>query len=203
MKRFLLTIAIALIGVLSGPALAGGLDSNAAHAAGFSKLTEAEKAEILQQIATKAQANSTAGTLTTVAEAVKPEKVDQWLNIGERIGKMIGGAAKEVGVAVNDFVKTPVGLTAMGLIVWHYMGAALVHIFGGVFLMFVMLASIWLVARKRVDVEYQYDPEKTDLLGRSRLVSVKKGRLSDDDTVWILLGVVVTVIVTLFTVFTF
>lgn len=84
-------------------------------------LTEAQKAQLVQQ----AEQMKNATPLDTA------NKVDQWVNIGEKIGKMLGGAAKEVGIAVNEFVQTPVGKMTAVLIVWNYMGSMIVHVLSG------------------------------------------------------------------------
>lgn len=203
MKRFLFTIAIALVAALSAPAYAAGLDSNAAHAAGFSKLSEAEKAEILKQIATKAQANSESSVATVVAEVAQPAKVDQWLNIGERIGKMIGGAAKEVGVAVNDFVKTPVGMTAMALIVWHYMGGVIIHAFGALLILGVGLSFILYFARRRNGAVIEYDTEKKDIFGRSVIKKITNSRWEDGDIGGFMVATAIVIVASMLALFTY
>ena len=167
-RNMLATLALVLI----GNSAVAGISTDAVGQAGFSKLSEAEKAEVLKAVADKA-AEKDAGLLavaTTAATATKeeaPKKVDAWLNVGERIGKMIGGAAKEVGVAVNDFVKTPVGMTAMALIVWHYMGAMVIHTFGAILVLTVGLGFIRYYAKQYTAVVIEYDTEKRDYFGRA------------------------------------
>lgn len=203
MKRFLFAAALAFAAAFSAPAYAGGLDSNSAHAAGFNKLTEPEKAEIIKQIATKAQANGSGNLAAAVADAAQPAKVDQWLNIGERVGKMIGGAAKEVGVAVNDFVKTPVGMTAMALIVWHYMGDMIVHLFGGLMVLAVGISFILYFARKYTRTEIIYDSEKKDIFGRSVIKSVHKSKWDGEQIGSFMFATACVIIASLTTIFTY
>jgi hypothetical protein len=201
MKRFLITIAVALFAALSAPVYAGGISSNAVNGAGFDDLTEAQKAEVLKTIADKVAASKVA---PTVIEAVStPKKVGEWLDVGTKIGQMMGGAAKELGIAVNDFVKTPVGQWTMAIIIWKFMGGALVHVFGGLLLLAVCLTVIWLVARTQREVDITYDAEKKDIFGRAVVKRVVKSKLTDDDTAWILVCTAVSVIMALFTIFSF
>ena len=79
--------------------------------AGFDKLSETEKAAIVQQIAEKNSNNA------PIVGNITPEKLDQFAQTGANIGKGLATAAKEIGVAVNEFVQTPVGILTVGLIV--------------------------------------------------------------------------------------
>lgn len=213
MIRFALTLYAAITAMIvfaAFPAHAGGLDTNAAHAAGFSKLSETEKAAIIKQIAEQAAAKKDTPNLvqdlaaTAAADAKNtPEKVDQWLNIGERIGKMIGGAAKEVGVAVNDFVKTPVGLTAMGLIVWHYMGGVIVHFFGGLLVMGVGLGFVVYFARRYRGETITYDTEKKDVFGRSVVSKIDRKPMDGEVIAGFMFAAAVVIIAALITMFTY
>lgn len=175
MKRLMSFMVFAFFAFTMCFTQAAGLDSESARAAGFGKLSEIEKAEVLKVIADKASKSSNS-IIDNVSNA---KKVDEWLNVGERIGKMIGGAAKEVGMVVNDFVKTPVGMIAMALIVWTYMGGVLVHVLGGVLILLSSFAFIWWLARRNRTRVVLYDPDKTDKLGRSLLVSDKTGPMED------------------------
>ena len=81
--------------------------------AGFDKLSETEKAAIIQQIAEKNSNN------VPIVGNITPEKLDQFAQTGANIGKGLAAAAKEIGVAVNEFVQTPVGILTVGLIAWQ------------------------------------------------------------------------------------
>lgn len=203
MKRYLLSAALALAAAFVIPAYAAsGLTSDSAAAAGFNKLSETEKAEILKTIAAKAQANNT--DLASIASAAaNPEQVDQWLNVGEKVGKMIGGAAKEVGVAVNDFIHTPVGLTAMALIVWHYMGDMVVHVFGGLLVLAVGLSFILYYARKYTRTETIYDTDKQDIFGRSVVKVVNKSKWEGETVAGFMGATAVVIGAALIVMFTF
>lgn len=125
------------------------------------------------------------------------------LNIGERIGKMIGGAAKEVGVAVNDFVKTPVGMTAMALIVWHYMGGMIIHVFGAMLILGVGLSFILFFARRRNGTVIEYDTEKKDLFGRSVVKKVSNQPWQDGDIGGFMVATAIVILCSMIALFTY
>lgn len=214
MTRFALTLYAAITAMIMFAAFpahaAGGLDTNAAAAAGFNKLSETEKANIIKQIAEQAAAKKDTPNLvqdlaTTAAADAKnaPEKVDQWLNIGERIGKMIGGAAKEIGVAVNEFVKTPVGLTAMALIVWHYMGGVIIHFVGGLLVLSVGLGFVVYFARRYRGETIEYDTEKKDVFGRSVVRKIDRRPMDGEVIFGFLCAAAAVIIAALVTMFTY
>ena len=99
MKKFFAAILM----MVSISAWAGNT-SDAVNSAGFSKLTEAEKAEVIKIVADKASSKD-----SSVPVALTEDRVEKWVKIGSNIGQGLAGAAKEVGVAVNDFSQTPVG----------------------------------------------------------------------------------------------
>ena len=91
MKKILqLTMGIMFLGALSLQALT----SDDVAWAGFDKLTDAQKIEIMQQVNQKVESAPVETTAT---------KVNEWVNVGSNIGKGLAGAAKEVGVAVKWF----------------------------------------------------------------------------------------------------
>ena len=203
MSRFFLTLFAAIVVMIAFPAHAG-LDVNAAHSAGFNKLSEAEKAAIIKQIADQAAKKEPNLVQELAADASKtPDKVDQWLNIGERIGKMIGGAAKEVGVAVNDFVKTPVGITAMALIVWHYMGSMIVHVFGGLLVITVGLSFVVFFVRRYRGEVIEYDTEKKDVFGRSVVKQVTRRPVGGEEIFGFMCAAAIVLVAGLVTMFTY
>lgn len=129
----------------------------------FDKLTPVQQQEILQAVQQKASENgfdakketpvveNTKGVLAYVAES------------GEAIGKGIGAIAKEVGVVVTDFLNTPVGMLAVGLLVWQVIGGDIVQMFTGIFLFtggnFIILPLMYRWMSDRIDeLEYTVHP---------------------------------------------
>ena len=85
--------------------------------------------------------------VSTIANA-DPEKVDQWVNIGSNIGKGLAGAAKELGVQINEFSDTKVGQLTVFLIVWHIMGNMIYHFIGGILVWIIGFLAIWFIRAK-------------------------------------------------------
>lgn len=175
-----------------------GIDSKTVYSAGWEQLSESEKAEFLKNVADKAKKNS--GPEATVSTV---KNVSEWVDVGQKIGQMMGGAAKEVGVAVNDFVKTPVGQWTMALIIWKFMGSALVHVFGGLLVLIVGFSFIIFLMKRSVSVVTKYDSEKVDMFGRSRLLSVTRGELSDDESFGYFVGAGFVILAFIAVTFTF
>lgn len=170
--KFIKTLALALALTVASAANAYVAPQSAP---GWDKLSDVQKAEIQKQIAEKAAAASD-------APIVSVQKIDEYTQAGERIGKMLGGAAKELGVAVNTFIDTPAGKWTLALIVWKLMGASLTHIFGGVLTLVVGIAFIRLFMRRRIDEKVTYDPNLFLGVFRRKL-SYERGKLDDSD-IW-------------------
>lgn len=111
-------------------------------------LSTEQKATIAQQIETM-KAQSTPSSVQTA------EVVDKWVTTGEHFGKMMGGAAKEVGMAANEFINTPVGKMVAFIIVWNYFGVAAVHFSLALLVLCIgSCALVWNQRRlARVDIE--------------------------------------------------
>jgi hypothetical protein len=169
MKSFRIFIGVVLMALSS---MAFALNSNSVGQAGFDRLSESQKADIIKQVADQASGTSAQGKIPT------PEKVGQWLDLGPKIGQMIGGAAREVGLAVNDFVKTPVGQLTMVLIVWHFIGSSIIHILGA---FVVLIVGTWAVRRYfSVERRIEYDTDKVDIFKRSRIASINYESVSSE-----------------------
>ena len=111
--------------------------------AGFNNLSTTQQAEILRQVGEMRQTTA----VSTIANA-DPEKVDQWVNIGSNIGKGLAGAAKELGVQINEFSDTKVGQLTVFLIVWHIMGNMIYHFIGGILVWIIGFLAIWFIRAK-------------------------------------------------------
>ena len=195
MFRMFSALLVAVMVTLSSPALAN-LTTDAIARAGFDKLSEQQKAELIKQVTAQA-ANDAHVAVST------PQKVGEWVDLGTKIGQMMGGAAKELGVQVNEFAKTPVGQWTLALIVWKFAGSAIVHVVGGLLIMIVGFSFILFIARRYTRGSVVYDPSKRDYFGRSVKISEERKMWSDGDTLmFAFYGAVVTG-VSLFTMFTF
>jgi hypothetical protein len=193
MKKFFAVILM----VVSFSAFAGN-DSETVRNAGFARLSEAEKAEVIKMVADKAASKD-----ASVPAALTEDKVEKWVKIGSNIGQGLAGAAKEVGVAVNDFSQTPVGQLTMLLIVWHMIGAQLIHVFGGIMIWIVGIAIIRHMVARAYPSKITYSKEVKNVFGNYVVEKVEPMAISDDNAAGWLLAYGVVLIAGLIAIFTF
>ena len=158
------------------------LSIHAAAAAGFDKLPEAEKARIIQEIT-----NASSNNLPIVGN-VTPEALDRFATTGAGIGKGLAAAAKELGVAVNEFSSTPVGMLTVGLIVWHVLGDQLVAIFAGIMVWIIGFAALRFIVNRVAPMVVKFDEEKTNIFGNRVVVERYRPELSTEMTATMVVG---------------
>jgi hypothetical protein len=134
---------------------------------------------------------------------VTPAKVGEWVDIGTKIGQGLGGAAKELGVQVNDFVKTPVGQWTMALIVWKFMGSVAVHAFGAILTLIVGIGFILFFARRYSGYEVVYHAESRNLFGQPNKKSVTRKPWDDGDVTMFAIFTAIVIGASLVCLFTF
>ena len=193
MKKFFAVILIAV----SFSAFAGN-DSETVRNAGFARLSEAEKAEVIKMVADKAASKD-----ASVPAALTEDKVEKWVKIGSNIGQGLAGAAKEVGVAVNDFSQTPVGQLTMLLIVWHMIGAQLIHVFGGIMIWIVGIAIIRHMVARAYPSKITYSKEVKNVFGNYAVEKVEPMAIDDSNAAGWLFAYGIVLIAGLIAIFTF
>lgn len=181
-----------------------------ANAAATEGLTAAQQAEIDMQTASmrKENAQKNEGSAKQKAEPSIPvaKRVDEWVDVGLKVGQAMGGAAKEMSIAVNEFAKTPVGIITLMIIVFKMMGTwvitMLVHLGSALIVMITGFSFIRYMNRNTRSVVMTYDTEKRDLLGRSTRSKIEYGKLNDDSIGASYAVAAVTIIIALFAAFT-
>ena len=143
MKKWLLILVLPVM------LFAGSPSSISAET--LSKMSDSERIKVLDLI--KKENDPLGMSMPTSAE-----EVEKWSNIGNAVGKALSSTAKELGVAVNDFSKTDVGYLVTFLIVWHFFGAMVVHVLGGLFILFI--GTLFL--RYSMNVSRNYEWEKVN-----------------------------------------
>lgn len=157
-----------------------------------SGLTDAQKATLVQQAEQmKAEVQSPEGVAETV---------DKWVNVGERFGKMMGGAAKEVGMAANDFLQTPVGMLTAGLIIFNYVGGPIIHVTLGLLIFFTGIVILLYFQRKASKFVIKYDVTKPRWYGYA-IESKTRDRLDGEIGAWLSVGYALVFIVSIWTMF--
>ncbi len=96
-----------------------------------SGLSEVQQAEIAAQVAKlkqqKTEAEQKAQQVIPEQPKQVAEKLNQWAEFGKNLGSGLVATARELGVAANDFVKTPVGMITAGIIIYRFVGKDLIN----------------------------------------------------------------------------
>ena len=191
MKKFF----VAILMMVSISAWAGNT-SDAVDSAGFRKLSEAEKAEVIKMVADKASQKDVLPTMTE-------DKVEKWVKIGSNIGQGLAGAAKEVGVAVNDFATTPVGQLTMLLIVWHMIGAQLIHVLGGILIWVVGIIIIRHMVARAYPTKITYSKDVKNIFGNYVVEKSEPIAINDSNAAGWLFAYGIVLVAGLMAIFTF
>ncbi len=150
--RYMKLYTFLFIFILSLNVFGDGINTDTVSNSGFNQLSEVDKAAIISDIAKKVAVKNAAPEVPTI------EKLDGWVDLGTKIGKGLSGAAKETGVAVNDFAKTPVGILTTGLIVWKMIGNTIFHFIAAILVWSIGLPLLHLLWKRYLTTE-TYDKE--------------------------------------------
>lgn len=163
-----------------------------------SKLSKAQIAELA------AKAEEMGATTPVNVSATVRQEAEAWGTLGANMGKAMVGAAREVGVASNEFASTSLGKVVVGIVAYKVVGKDILGvIFGSMILVIGYSLAIWLFTTRRwSDVSYEYEPVLWGMYKRQRVV--KSHTDSDVVTGKIISGLVllaVTTVVGLNTIF--
>ena len=166
---------------------------------GFNTLTDMQKAEIIVQIAQATELNDLGGITSILDTPVQPEQVDEWVDLGVKVGKMLGGTAKELGIAANEFATSPLGIITMGLIIWNYAGSDLYGFILGT-LWFIIFIPIWIMLFFKIAYPITDFIDYNKIKGDKTIVAQKPLRklLRDNEDDAFVPGVFVIVLVAIF-----
>ena len=79
-------------------------------------------------------------------EAYKVEKLSAYAEVAMQIAKALGVAAQELGLAINDFLKSPAGLITAGVIIIKVLGPLIFSIMAAFFINIIgykALSNLW------------------------------------------------------------
>ena len=162
-------------------------------------LTDAQKAELASQAAKMVADNASAPTDVRAAAHVK-----EWVDIGTAIGSGLASSAKELGVASNDFIKTPVGKLTATVIIWHFLGSTVVHLVAGT-LWLTIVGSVWYFLYRRtafrlVNTEYETGKGPN---GTKRIIVREPIRLTEGQNGTFIVGSLIIAAIGVITIATF
>lgn len=129
--------------------------------AGFDKLTVEQKAEVIKQISVLS--NNNVKDQLIPGKSITTDDLDKWANFGEKIGKGLGAAAKQLNIAVNEFADTTVGKIAIALIVWNFFGEAVVMIFVGLSVWIIGFTVIYKIQKLMRNENITYSSERVNI----------------------------------------
>lgn len=147
MKKLVIAAAVGLL-----------LAANPSFASAEEGLTDAQTAQLEAQRAAMVAENVKNNTPVEQTKSAV-DSANEWVKVGQGVGSGLASAARELGVAVNDFAATPVGQITVALIVWKVAGGDLVQLVVGL-AYFAVAAPAYLVfyrkawAPKHVHTEY-------------------------------------------------
>ena len=133
-----------------------------------SKLTAEQRATITQQV------NEMGGSPTNISATARKE-AEAWGELGANMGKAMVGAAKEVGVAANEFSQTSLGKIVVFMVAYKIVGQdALGVIYGTLVLVFGYSLALWVFITKRwSDITYEYEPILWGAFKKARITKIE------------------------------
>jgi uncharacterized membrane protein (Fun14 family) len=115
----------------------------------------------------KAQPENISATVRQEAEA--------WGELGANMGRAMVSAAREVGVAANEFSQTTLGKITVAIIVYKIVGQDILQIMSGITLLMICLtlaAVAWRAKIGATNIEYEHIPYLKGMWVRRRVVRV-------------------------------
>jgi hypothetical protein len=166
----LLACSIMLFAALTTAYAAPATSASEIKSIDVSTLTPEQKASLMSQAA-ELQKQSVQPP-ANISETVRNE-ASAWGELGANMGKAAVSAAKEIGVAANDFVQTPLGKITMAIVIFKVIGASVIKlVVGGSLLVFFLSIALWLVVKTKYSkVEYEYVPSFFGKLEKKRVKS--------------------------------
>lgn len=153
MKKFFAAVAVALACFMA-PAIASTSAENI-QALDVSKLTNEQKAELMSKAVSMQQEVRKAPV--NISQTVRTE-ASAWADLGTNMGRAAVATARELGMAANEFVNTPLGKLTMGIVIFKVMGMELAGlVIGASILIFMLSLALYFVLRKDYKGEVQYE----------------------------------------------
>ena len=156
------------------------------NTADLTNLTPAQAAEIQKQIA-EMEKNP-----TNVSQNVRKE-AEAWGELGANMGKAMIGAAKEFGVAANDFAGTGLGKITVAIVAYKIIGQDLLQIFAGILvLVFGNIISMYCMTHLAWKKTYEVKPILGGLINKRYLIERTEHSSSGEIKFFSMVGLLVT-----------
>ena len=112
-----------------------------------------------------------------VSDSVKPDDVREWAGLAKEFGSAVGQTAKELGIAVNDFLMTPAGILITIYLFWSKLGGIIIGVPFVVTIWFAFF-KVWNTFR-RTPVAFEHKPVLFGLFNK-KYVTEYQYRSSDE-----------------------
>jgi hypothetical protein len=125
------------------------------------------------------------------------QEAEAWSELGSNMGKAMVGAAKELGVAANEFAVTPLGGVVVGITAYKIVGRDLLGVIVGSFiLLFGYSVAFWLfLTRRWSNIQYEYKPILWGAFERRKIVKISSD--SEDTQVRVVTGAIILAVSTI------
>lgn len=139
------------------------------------------------------QINKIVQDKSTVSSKTR-EELSKWGELGKGVGEALLSAARELGVAANDFARTPLGMVTTGIVVYKIIGRDLLKIIvGSILFTLGWVFGLRLMRHaKGITYTYQSIPIFWGLLNVNKLVT--KSSTREDKSEWIVGGIAVILV---------
>lgn len=106
--------------------------------------------------------------------------IDEYAELADKLSNTMTKTATNMGVVVNDFANSPVGMMTAGVVVWKYVGASLLSFIVGSLIAIIISIGTFSFINKTREIRIEYNTEKTNIFGNHPKKVVKKDSISDD-----------------------
>lgn len=142
-------------------------------------LNDTERAALVQKCeAAKTEVKAAVAEPEKVVEKVSTATTEA-VSVGKQAAEVVKEVAKELSIAVNEFITTPVGVLATGVAVWYFAGdevgsviGAIWGMFGGVIL-FIVATILGSAVRKSLMFKESVDTTLKGWFGNEKIVTKK------------------------------
>ena len=126
------------------------------------------------------------------SKMIEPEDVEKWANLGSKIGVGLSATAKELGIAATEFAATSTGKVVTAIIIWQFLGSAVMKIITGLSFLFLGIPGIWFIVHKARRVEITYNAAEKNIFGNHPVKEIIKDEVDSDR---MLVGMIVSCVV--------
>ncbi len=167
MKKFVNIFCVTVIGMVFSIATSATAATKQSSV-DVSSLTTEQIAQINQKVSEMKQDPK------NISASVRKE-AEAWGELGANMGKAMVGAAREVGVAANEFSSTSLGQIVVGIVTYKVVGQEILGVlFGPLTLLVGWSLAIWFfTTQKFSQVKYEYEPILFGLFKRKRIKEIE------------------------------